>query len=73
MKNLLDDPDVMQLYRSLQNNSYNDIDDFLTSNPVDDYNKQIAQPTIKPKLPNAKIWVDGVEVNDNLESDDYGL
>ena len=33
MKNLLDDPDVMALYKDLQNNKYENIDDYLTSFP----------------------------------------
>lgn len=74
MMNLLNDPDVMALYQDLLNKKYEDCDEFLNTNPAELYNKKgsVELPT-KPKLPERKIWVDGKEVSDFMESDDYGL
>lgn len=73
MKNLLDDPDVTALYNALQNNTYKDIDDYLTSS----YKKPLIYRTVhKPEiesLPNPKIFWDGQEVTDFEGDNDYGL
>lgn len=77
MKNLLDDPDVMALYKDLQNNKYEDIDDYLTSFPDSDYQDGIpAKLVSEKKLPpvSGKIFWDGKEITAGIEySDDYGL
>ena len=77
MKNLLDDPDVMALYKDLQNNKYEDIDDYLTSFPDSDYQDGIpAKLVSEKKLPSVsgKIFWDGKEITAGIEySDDYGL
>lgn len=77
MKNLLDDPDVMALYKDLQNNKYEDIDDYLTSFPDSDYQDGIPTKLVpEKKLPPAsgKIFWDGKEITAGIEySDDYGL
>lgn len=77
MKNLLDDPDVMALYKDLQNNKYEDIDDYLTSFPDSDYQDGIpAKLVSEKKLPpiSGKIFWDGKEITVGIEySDDYGL
>lgn len=77
MKNLLDDPDVMALYKDLQNNKYEDIDDYLTSFPDSNYQDEIPAKLIsEKKLPpvSGKIFWDGKEITAGIEySDDYGL
>ena len=77
MKNLLDDPDVMALYKDLQNNKYEDIDDYLTSFPDSGYQDGIPTKLIsEKKLPpvSGKIFWGGKEVTAGIEySDDYGL
>ena len=77
MKNLLDDPDVMALYKDLQNNKYEDIDDYLTSFPDSDYQDGIPTKLVpEKKLPPAsrKIFWNGKEITAGIEySDDYGL
>lgn len=72
MKNLLDDPDVLALYKSLQSNKYTDIDDYLTSDPTESiYDYSFNQK--KQKMPEPKIFFDGVEVQDFIGDIDYGL
>lgn len=69
MRNLLNDPDVMELYKALQNKRYENVEDFLTSSPTD-------QVYIKPKInkPKLKSYLGGEEIiEDYIESDDYGL
>ena len=77
MKNLLDDPDVMALYKDLQNNKYEDIDDYLTSFPDSDYQDGIpAKLVSEKKLPlvSRKIFWDGKAITVGIAySDDYGL
>lgn len=77
MKNLLDDPDVMALYKDLQNNKYEDIDDYLTSFPDSDYQDGIpAKLASEKKLPpvSGKIFWNGKGITAGIEySDDYGL
>lgn len=74
MKNLLDDPEVMKLYQDLQNAKYNDLDDFLTSSPVDDRDRRETTISGKQKLPAQKVFWNGEEVSDYIEeSNDYGL
>lgn len=75
MKNLLDDPDVMALYKALQNNKYEDIDDYLTSFPETlTHSEHGGIPEIRLKEPDRKIFWDGEEVSFNFEdSGDYGL
>lgn len=68
------DPDVLELYQALQNKQYENCDEFLNTNPAELYNKKgFVQPITKLKLPERKIWVDGLEVSDFIESDDYGF
>ena len=80
MKNLLDDPDVMALYKGLQNNKYEDIDDYLTSFPeTENYSNQggvprnlISEEKLSPL--SKKIFWNGEEITSGIEySDDYGL
>ena len=77
MKNLLDDPDVMALYKDLQNNKYEDMDDYLTSFPDSNYQDGIHAKLIsEKKLPpvSGKLFWDGKEITAGIEySDDYGL
>lgn len=77
MKNLLDDPDVMALYKDLQNNKYEDIDDYLTSFPDSNYQDGIPTKLVsEKKLPpvSGKIFWDGQEITMDFEEDnDYGL
>ena len=74
MKNLLDDPDVMALYKDLQNNKYEDIDDYLTSFPDSDYQDGIPTKLVsEKKLPERKVFFEGEEISGYIESDDYGL
>lgn len=74
MKNLLDDPDVMALYKSLQNNKYEDINDYLTSFPDSDYQDGISTESAPEKKLPRKIFWDGKEITSGIEySDDYGL
>ena len=74
MKNLLDDPDVMALYKDLQNNKYEDIDDYLTSFPDSDYQDGIPTKLVPEKKLPRKIFWDGKEITAGIEySDDYGL
>ena len=74
MKNLLDDPDVMALYKSLQNNKYEDINDYLTSFPDSDYQDGIPTELAPEKKLPGKIFWDGKEITTGIEySDDYGL
>ena len=76
MKNLLDDPDVMALYKSLQTNKFEDIEDYLTSS-YEDFKKPIIIEKIhKPEienLPSPKIFWGGEEVSDFIGDNDYGL
>lgn len=68
------DPDVLELYQALKNKQYKDCEEYLNTNPAELYNKKgFVQSMTKPKLPERKIWVDGLEVSDFIESDDYGL
>ena len=74
MKNLLDDPDVMALYKSLQNNKYEDINDYLTSFPNSDYQDRIPTELAPEKKLPGKIFWDGKEITSGIEySDNYGL
>ena len=74
MKNLLDDPDVMALYKSLQNNKYEDINDYLTSFPDSDYQDGIPIGLSPEKKLPGKIFWNGKEITSGIEySDDYGL
>lgn len=76
MKNLLDDPDVMALYKDLQNNKYEDINDYLTSFPADYRDKIPTELVTEKKLPpvSGKIFWNGKEITAGIEySDDYGL
>lgn len=72
MKNLLDDPAVMALYKALQNNKYADIDDYLTSTPIDDIEQEPSESKLIHK-PEPKIFFDGQEVSDFIGDNDYGL
>lgn len=73
MKNLLDDPDVMALYKGLQNNKYEDIDDYLTSFPTN-YQDEIPTELVTEKKLPRKIFWNGKEITAGIEySDDYGL
>ena len=77
MKNLLEDTDVMDLYKDLKNNKYENIDDYLTSFLDSDYQDGIPTKLVpKKKLPapSGKIFWDGKEITVGIEySDDYGL
>lgn len=73
MKNLLNDPDVMALYKSLQNGTFQDVDDYLTSNPVDFANLDFEMYTPEKKKQETKIFFDGMEVSDFIGDNDYGL
>lgn len=73
MKNLLDDPDVAALYKDLQNKKYENIDDYLTSNPTDDFSGSNYETPTVPKLPEKKVFFGGEEISGFIESDDYGL
>ena len=76
MKNLLDDPDVMALYKDLQNNKYEDINDYLTSFPADYQDEIPTELVTEKKLPlvSGKIFWNGKEITAGIEySDDYGL
>ena len=74
MKNLLNDPDVMALYKGLQNNKYEDIDDYLTSIPIfqrsPTSNFTQKQEDTEPKF---KLFCNGKEVTDFDNDMDYGL
>lgn len=62
MKNFLDDPDVIALYKELQNKKY--------KKPI------IIETKHKPEiesLPNPKIFWGGEEVSDFIGDNDYGL
>lgn len=72
MKNLLNDPDVMALYKNLQNGTFQDVDDYLTSNPADFANLDFEIDTPKKKQ-ETKIFFDGMEVSDFIGDNDYGL
>lgn len=80
MKNLLDDPDVMALYKDLQNNKYENIDDYLTSFPETSTHSDHGGIPIHmisnrglPK-PDRKIFWEGQEITMDFEEDnDYGL
>lgn len=71
MKNLLDDPDVMQLYKNLQNKKYENIEEYLTSSPIDNFDNNNFK--INKKLPERKVFFEGEEISGYIESDDYGL
>ena len=71
MKNLLDDPDVMQLYKNLQNKKYENIEEYLTSSPIDNFDNNDFK--INKKLPERKVFFEGEEISGYIESDDYGL
>lgn len=71
MKNLLDDPDVMQLYKNLQNKKYENIEEYLTSSPIDNFDNDDFK--INKKLPERKVFFEGEEISGYIESDDYGL
>lgn len=69
MSNLLNDPDVMELYKALQSKRYENVEDFLASPPIEKVYNQVK--INKPKL---KQYWGGEEIVDNyVESDDYGL
>lgn len=71
MKNLLDDPDVMQLYKNLQNKKYENIEEYLTFSPIDNFDNNDFK--INKKLPERKVFFEGEEISGYIESDDYGL
>ena len=71
MKNLLDDPDVMQLYKNLQNKKYENIEEYLTSSLIDNFDNNDFK--INKKLPERKVFFEGEEISGYIESDDYGL
>lgn len=76
MKNLLDDPEVMKLYRALQNKRYNDIEDYLNSSPIDEIEKESMHfSETNPPTPkfDRKIFWGGEEVSDFVGDNDYGL
>lgn len=72
MKNLLEDPDVLRLYKSLQNKQFENIDDYLMSSPIDQ-DQEFPQETSKIQNPEQKMFFDGVEVQDFVGDCDYGL
>lgn len=71
MKNLLEDPEVLQLYKALQAKRIESVEDYLTSSPVEDFFEPEI-PKIKPQQ-DRKIFFDGVEVQDFEGDNDYGL
>lgn len=73
MKNLLNDPDVMALYKGLQNNKYSDIDDYLTSTPIFE-RPSMTQPLQKQDAKfEPKLFFDGEAITDFIGDNDYGL
>lgn len=69
MKNLLDDPDVLNLYKSLQSKKYQSIEDYLESSYIED--TPITLVKKDTFTPNIKF---GGETIQNFEEDfDYGL
>lgn len=69
MKNLLDDPDVLNLYKSLQSKKYQSIEDYLESSYVED--TPIAPVKKDTFTPNIKFGGESIQ---NFEEDfDYGL
>lgn len=69
MKNLLDDPDVLNLYKSLQSKKYQSIEDYLESSYIED--TPITSVKKDTFTPNIKF---GGERIQNFEEDfDYGL
>lgn len=71
MKNLLDDPDVMALYKALQNNRYENIDDYLTSTPI--FQRPDMTHLAQKPEPEFQLFCDGQKVSDFIEDNDYGL
>lgn len=64
------DSDVWKLYQDLLNKKYENVDDFLTSSPVD----ECVSPTFyTPKKHDPHITFDGMEITDFTEDMDYGL
>lgn len=69
MKNLLDDPDVLNLYKSLQSKKYQSIEDYLESSYIED---TPITPTRKDTfIPNIKF--EGASIQNFEEDFDYGL
>lgn len=71
MKNLLSDPDVLELYNSLKNNKFIDVEDYLTSFPEESPSQVFNWK--KSSIPEPKIFFDGIEVQDFIGDNDYGL
>lgn len=71
MKNLLNDPDVMSLYKALQNNRYKDIDDYLTSIPI--FQRPAMTRLVQKPEPEFQFVCGGQKVSDFIENTDYGL
>ena len=69
MKNLLDDPDVLNLYKSLQSKKYQSIEDYLESSYIED--TPITSVKKDTFTPNIKFGGENIQ---NFEEDfDYGL
>lgn len=69
MKNLLDDPDVLNLYKSLQSKKYQSIEDYLESSYIEDI--PITPVKKDTFTPNIKFRGESIQ---NFEEDfDYGL
>lgn len=64
------DSDVWKLYQDLLNKKYENVDDFLTSSPIDECNYQTYYA---PKKHDPHITFDGMEITDFTEDMDYGL
>lgn len=73
MKNLLNDPEVLKLYQALQNKKFKDLDDYLTSSPIDEISEQNCIFPTPRKSQESKIFFGGEEIRDFEGDNDYGL
>jgi hypothetical protein len=64
------DPDVWRLYQDLLNKKYEDIDDFLTSSPVEEENRKVTNNKIESHNPNIHFEAGLMDLSDDI---DYGL
>ena len=69
MKNLLNDPDVAQLYQDLQSGKYKDVEDYMST-----FYAESTTPIYTPKKqPELKMFWGGEIIQDFEGDNDYGL
>ena len=69
MKNLLNDPDVAQLYQDLQSGKYKDVEDYMST-----FYKESTTSIYTPKKqPELKMFWGGEIIQDFEGDNDYGL